>query len=424
MISYIEDVPLRNTTAWNAYRNDDLIPHRYGETVGYCLQYDERRLVWVWADHPVMDISEVFVDGIKTGAWEWSNAPDSTGRVVAFIRLQEPPKSGSRITARGKGKMHPTLGGLMENPADIIEDLIVGIAGRGMDAGKLGEFRSACERLGYQASGVLDQRVSLQSAIREICESYGASFAADSQNLCWLNGDELGESTRSFSGHTIFSAESNVEDLVNDLTIKYGYEDGVPKGTVRLECVDSVNRHRMRSLELSARWLSNSRTAVAVGNRFLSIRARPLWKISSEAVSGEVLAGQVVDLSVPLVGFSGKVQLLEREYDVVNDMTTFAFVVNVGDGPVITLVNQSQRVGIVNPATIGVAVVGDQRVIVLKEETGEPIVGASVTLNGQITRTTDASGKVEFPSALMPPGEHTLFIQTVDGRRLTQIVTV
>jgi hypothetical protein len=62
-----------------------------------------------------------------------------------------------------------------------------------------------------------------------------------------------------------------------------------------------------------------------------------------------------------------------------------------------------------------VQTVGSNRVIEINNNDGSPAVGAAVTLDGTLTRFTDASGRVTFPVSAMPAGEHTLHIVGKDG---------
>lgn len=65
------------------------------------------------------------------------------------------------------------------------------------------------------------------------------------------------------------------------------------------------------------------------------------------------------------------------------------------------------------------------RVLTLRRaEDNTAIAGAAVTVDGTTTRSSDSAGRVDFPAALLPPGEHRLAIRTDDGRALDLSITV
>ena len=121
------DLALRTSDALGvSFAESFVIPHRYGD-----LTRSQFRLgkltdtLYIAADHPMESITEVFELGQKLTAWTWYNKADSTGRMVCFVELSQPASAiNSLISASGRGKLSPRTGALMENPAEIIQDLI------------------------------------------------------------------------------------------------------------------------------------------------------------------------------------------------------------------------------------------------------------------------------------------------------------
>ena len=85
MTAFTDPLPLRTTAAWAGFRAVRVIPHRYGETAGELIQYDQARQLFVWSDHAVQAIDSVTVDDQNATGWRWYNGADSTGKPVGWI---------------------------------------------------------------------------------------------------------------------------------------------------------------------------------------------------------------------------------------------------------------------------------------------------------------------------------------------------
>ncbi|MCC6506379.1 MAG: hypothetical protein IT475_13145, partial [Aquimonas sp.] len=92
--------------------------------------------------------------------------------------------------------------------------------------------------------------------------------------------------------------------------------------------------------------------------------------------------------------------------------------------PAVRLVRQSSALEATQYEGLTLQVVDAGYQITLTETDGRPIVGASATLDDQITRISDGAGRVTFPASVMSPGVHVIVILTADGRTLATQVTV
>lgn len=415
-------LPMRDTSALGGYREAVVLPHRYGAAGGTLLQANASRTEFVWADHAVLSIDSVLVNGLAVGGWDWRNTIDAQGHPIALVRFAQPQDEGAQLIARGRGKRSTRTGELMINPADVVADVLA-LAGRDVGDAALAEFRRECAAAGLEVGGSIESAQTPQVILRAICDSIGAVVCADMPGWCRLWPAPIEGGVRRTVRAGALSASTTADDLVNDLAIAYAHEAGAPRATVRLEAGDAIARMGRRSATLPASWLTSARVAAQVGQRLLQQRARPNWSITV-STTGLLRVGDVIALAHPASPASGTYRVLSRDLDLDTGTTSVGIVAPVGDVPAVRLVAQSAAFDARQYASVGVETIGGERVLTLRSDDGTPIVGAAVTLDDSITRYTDAAGRVSFPAASMPPGEHTLSIVTADGRTLTTTVLI
>jgi hypothetical protein len=404
-------LPLRTTAAWPGFRETVPIPHRYGQTGGRLLQYSADRRVFVWADHPVAGVDAVLIGGQTVGNWQHRNGTDSTGRAVAFVEFDQPVEEGADLIARGRGKLG--AGGLMVNPADVLGDILTGIAGR--PAVDLSDFRGACAAAGVEVGGSLDRADTLRAVLRSLCASIGAVFS-DGRAFLWPAGAPTGGWR--IGGDVEIDASLQLDTLANDLTLRFAAEDGQPRASIRMEAPDSIALYGRRERVEDAPWLASPRVAIAVATRALQQRARPAWSVGTGPIERVLRIGDVVALDHPTLPVQASAVVLGRELDAQDGSTRVRFEVPVGDAPAVRLVSQSAALDVQQYEGVAIETVGSERVLTLREADGRPIVGADCRLNDNITRTTDGAGRVGFPASAMPPGVHVIQVRTADGREL------
>ena len=426
MILYSSPLPLRTTAVWAGFREAQPIPHRYGETSGALLQYDDTRRVFVWCDHLAVSIDAVSIDGREVGGWRGFNDVDSTGTAVAFVEFDAPVDEGVDLRARGRGKPSPHHGQLLANPADVLLDVLAVVAGKPVTRGMLDTFRRECEHADLVVGGSLDSdQGTVQSAVREICASVGAAFAPDAAGLAFLHpGGDIVPARETIDLRFGVSADASLETLYNDLTVRYAFDGDEPQATVQLECPASVARHGRRGTTLDARWVTSGRVATAVATRLLQRAGRPSWTVEATGVKRALRIGDGVAFDHPRLPIAGTFRVLARETLPATGVSTLRFEMPAGPVPSVVLVRQSSRIAPRDYASVDVQTVQDERLLFLKEADGSPIAGARVTLLGQYTFITDGAGRVAFPAVLMPRGEYTLEVETLDGRTFAMTVQV
>lgn len=418
------NLPLRTSAVWGEFGEVAVIPHRYGRTRGAAIRYDNSGRRFVWADHASDRITAVWVDGRPSRAWAWRNTQDVTGHPVTLIELSQP--TTATVEAAGFGKIHADTGALIDDPSEIIDDILRQIVGRAApNVGWLG-FEAA--QLGITCAGTLDDdQASVQSALGDIAASIGALWSSRGREFArtvpggrFDGGSAAAESGPTFDVAYLRNARTTIDRIVNAVVVEFDYADGSPRQTVEMDCPDSIARYGRREQRLAARWVADGRVAVALATRLLTYRAEPSWLYAAEALPGDVRPLSVVhfegDTDLPM---PDSAIVLASKYDPTERVSAIEFERLTATGAELRLVRQGSI--IVDDALVQAQVQtsGDQRRIQIKGPDGAPLPRATVVLDGTITRYSDAAGWVVFPVHATPPGIHTLTITDEAGNTTT-----
>lgn len=417
-----DPLPLRQNLAWGTYANSDsavYLPHRYGICGGTCVQYDRQGTQFVFADHPVESIDTVLVNGTAAQGWTWANVTDITLHPVAMITLQQPVDATATVVARGKGKLHPRTGARMTDPAAVLWD-VMNIAGRNVAESELQNFSGSCHARGLEVSGSIESADAVLTICNAICSSVGAIFSAGAPGLAVVwPGADTGPSlfTIGTQPDLTVTVGAKLDDIYNDLTVRYSFEAGNPRESLQLEAARSVAEFGRRTKVLDATWCANARTAYDVGSRLLKHYARAQWNVHADGLKRAVKIGQRVTLVSPVAPLGGDHVILGTEYTFSTARTAVDFSAPAGSAPSVAILKQSEAFDSQAVTISGVQTVGSDRVFIITEKDQvTPIPGAAVTLDGTLTRYTDVNGRVTFPVSAMPAGSHALHVVTPDGR--------
>ncbi len=431
-----EPLPLRLTTAWGGFREAAVIPERYGVTGGAALQYDQQRTVFVWANSAVLAIDSVTIEGVDPGGWTPDlGFVDVAGRTVAGVRFAGPVPEGSDVIVRGRGKLRPSDGALMDNPADVLYDILVTIGGGTIEQTRLDAFRAECASRSLRIGGSLMQADSAQTVARAIAASLGASYAADARLVAFLNPGGAAQPARfAVTDSAGIQLDADIANLANDLTVQFDYQDGQPQQTIRLLAKASVTRYGSRPLTVQAQWITDARVALDVGTRLLQQSARPVWNVSAAALKAVPRVGDHISLASALLTPTDSFPVLSRALDFTANASAITFDVPTGETPAVEMVSQAAAYG---PNVYSGVTVGQQgsnftvHIYDVDTTTTPPTItgdaaGARVTPDGnqQATRTCDNQGMCTFPSTILGPGPHTLYIVTTDNRAWTSQITI
>jgi hypothetical protein len=425
MKSISDRIPLRDSTAWAAYRKAEWIPHRYGVCGGALLQYDGTRTRFVWADHPTLAVDTVLADGVVTTGWTARNDVDSTGRAVTFVEFASPVDEGVELIARGRGKRNAVSGVLLENPADVLYDILVNVAGLPYPAARFDEFRA--ETIDLVVGGSIEDDAPAFTVARSLCESIGAICAPDMRGFARLYPGAAAPATTAVDYRASATATCSRAAIVNDLTIRYAIEAGTPRGAVQYEAPTSIARFGRRERVVDAPWLTSPRAAATVAARQIELLARRRWAIPASNIQDTIRVGQTVDVDHPVVQAVGAAVALSREFDPATETSAIALELPIGAVPALRLIRNSTASSALEPSQSSAQIVNGQVEIVIADTDGTPLSGADCTLDpdgNNITRRSDAAGRVVFPAWAATPGQHTVLVRYGDRTLPPIILTV
>lgn len=424
MTAFTDPLPLRTTAAWAGFRAVRVIPHRYGATAGELIQYDQARQLFVWADHAVQTIDRVTVDEINASGWRWYNGADSTGKPCAFVEFTQPVDAGAIPRASGRGKLHRDTGRLITNPALILADVLITIAGMDYADTDLDDFRAECDRLGIIAAGSISEAATVQTTLAGICAGVGAAFGVDVHGLARVFP---GGALDSYVAATIappieINAACALESLATELAVDYAYADGQPTASITIDAPDQVATYGRRPLRVTAGWVGNSRVAYDLAVRILQWRSRPRWSLSATGLVARIRPGQTVAVNHPHAGFTGSALVRSSTYDILTGRSAIELDYAVGQLPRVRLIQTSSQHQDSQYAGATIQTQGSERIITITDQAGKPIANARVVLDGVTARYSDAGGRVSFPVSLMPRGPHTLDITAGDTSLTVDVI--
>lgn len=426
MIPLTAPLPLRLTSVWGTFATVEVIPIPYGRITSRAVRYSQDRTVWCWADCATGGVDAVTVNGQPAGTFSSRNDLDVTGHPVTLIQLAQPVDADAVVMGTGRGRLHPTSGALIENPGVAVWDILTNIAGNGVSEGRLAAFSREATRYGLTIAGTLrDAQAQAQAVLRDLCGSVGARFAPDAPGMVRLYpGAPLPPALEAIDYRHTVSPAWAFADLLNDLSVNFDFQDGSATQSLQVDCPDLVARYGRRPTTVDLPWVNSPRVAYDVAARLVKLSARPCWNVTASGLRARAAPLDPVRLDHDALPLGGVYVALSRVLDTATGLSVITFTVPTEAEPAVRIVRQSEAFA-VDPVQITTQNIGSDRVLTLHEQsTGGPMVGASVTVDAQLTRTTDASGAVRFPAAMLPPGPHTLDIVTADGRTMQIIGTV
>lgn len=393
-----DPIPLRSSAVWREFADVRPIPIRIGRTGGRCIPYSADRRRWVWADHASAGIDAVSIDGVEEDGWAARNTTDTTGHPVTLIEFTEPVDLGVDVTARGRGLIGPA--GLVENPADVAAELcrLTGITVPALDA-----LRAACAARSLRLAYSIVERRSLQAELRDIADSIGGIYSASIAGYVRLL-PVTDAAVTTITAQQITGGTASREQLQTRITARYQIEDAQPRASLE-SAIPTAGQDILATIDLPC--VADGRTAADVVARGLARRGVPIWRLNVEGVPLRLSTGDPVTLAG--TDHAGAGLVLTADWDPATRRSSAVIEHRATTAGAVHLIRQGSVVDFERPAGGTVTTINDQRVITIVDNNDLPIVNAQVIF-GDVTRITDAAGRVEFPASIMPPGQHQLLI--------------
>lgn len=386
-----DQFPLRRSIVLPDYREDTWLPWVYGYATVNPIPLDAEGLEYLLADHAIVRIVSVRSGGSELDGWQLVQRADETGHPVATITFAQPPDSFAATIA---GKRHPQSGALLEHPADIAEDMLAE-AGWSVPSGAFDALRAAWPTL--TLGGILDSPLTLRDAISCVMSTVDADWSASPLSAwAWDDASQPSKATLTAANCPDGTATARHDSVINTLRISYGYDwaEGAPGGSLVLVAPDVLNDQGELTADLDLPWVRRARDALALGEAALQRRARAEWTYSLPiAPEPELRPGDRITIDQPWLP-SG--QAIITAADIRETGQTLTAVRWAGVVPRVELSAQGAYLPEASVQPVSVSYVDGIATITILTDLGEPLAGASVTLDETQTRTTDRNGQVQF----------------------------
>lgn len=419
-----DQLPLRTSAAWPAFAKPEPLPTVYGRCTVPAVQYDASRKFWLVADHAIGGVDAVYRDDKPETAFAWRNSIDPAGHPIALIELSESLATSGTLTADVRGKIHPKSGRLLDNPADILQDILQ-MAGREVSDAEVADFRVMCA--GMTVAGMLTAGMTARAQLAELAESVGMLWSPALPGLArrWpvesraehepiyarLGADDLADAR----------SDCGLDALYTVLTIEFDWNwaAGSARHSVTLRS-STADQYGERAATLQAKWLTSAAHAAARGTSWLQAHARPRWSISFEAdLEPRIPPGGWFAMDHPLLPISGDFLALSAEWNWSSQRQKITTERAVGPIPTISV---GAVGGLFDQPDSGLRVTYANGVatLVIADLNGVPIRDAVVTFDAQKGKT-DRTGTVRFTAER---GAHSVTVEASGFSSATAEITL
>ncbi|MFZ5483474.1 MAG: carboxypeptidase-like regulatory domain-containing protein [Pseudomonadota bacterium] len=415
-------LPLRSSAVWGGFGDVVALPIVYGRATVAPVQYSQDRRLWLVADHPVQGIDAVRRDDVATTEWSVRNTVDSVGQAVAIIELALPLADGERLAVDVRGRVHPARGHLLTAPAEILWDLLANVAG--MDLAEADLFALRADLSGIELGGVIDDPLmTTRSQIDRILASAGAAWSAGMPGLAcaWPPVDQDDAALATIDRLTATSLAPTCEDAglctVLRVLFDYDFAAGTHRQAVQIEAPEAIRQYGRIERELDAGWLHNARLADALGRAYLAWSARPVWTVTWRAdITAGLRPGDWVEITHPESPVQGRHRLTRADLDLDRGSLALAVSAPAGQAPALSAARLSESFEPLIQAGAHVVYQDGVATLTIQDDLGQPLSGATVTMDGAQRRVADAAGRVSFKAAR---GRHALLVEAAGYQAMT-----
>lgn len=408
-----DKMPLRTSAVWGGWRDIRTLPWGYGRVTVSPIQYGADQRMFVLLDHPIAGVDVVKRDGVETPAYAWRNGLDSTGRAVAFLELAEALADGEQMAVTLRGRLHPDTGRPIETPAEILFDIMTNLAGMDVTWADLDDCRA--ETAGLTLGGLIDNAdATIRATIDTLLQSTGSAWSAAMPGIAHLWPSAADPSAPAYQV-TPLTAESPTatcqhDDIYTVLRVLYDYDHAAGRASraVQIEAPDAIREYGRIEMEWNAGWLRSPRHAEELGHRILQAIARPRWRITWNQPLTDIAPGDWADLQHPLLPVSGRHRLSEAEMNFTGQSIACMVEAAAGATPETVTGQLSSAFDPLIQSGITVEIAQNEIIFTARGDTGKPLPGAKVTLDGGIHRVADQNGRVSFPTVR---GRHVLLVE-------------
>lgn len=395
MIPLYDDLALRTSDVLGDFADTFVLEHRYGD-----LRKSKMRMgkitdtLYFLADHPMLSVDSVQDSGQEIKEWRALTKTDKAGVTSTYVELAgEPSRLDAIMTAGGQGKLSSVTGKLIENPADIITD-VVKLNGRALS---FPLFREECARRGIKFAGSLDEIKNLRLYIKSILESVGALWV--NNNVVLFPQDIT--YAKAINSYTEPTYKATSEERAGSVKVAYNYNEGSNKyGSFVV--VKAVNSPYVKERVEYCKWLRDNTTAIELANRLAGFYAGEVVSVNCE-IEGSAHSGDAVSLT----GAFFSTPFLITEATPRPESTSIIGKLILSKWEKLVLVNYTAELPITQKEGIELEFEDGTLTITIYDTDNKPFVGAFVSLDKGSPKKTNSRGRVSFKTTA---GGHVLDI--------------
>jgi hypothetical protein len=210
--------------------------------------------------------------------------------------------------------------------------------------------------------------------------------------------------------HTI-TARADTTTLATVARVVYAYDwaAGAARGALRLAAPDTVARWGELTLDMELPSVRLARDALAFATERLADSARATWIVQADvdARIGALQAGQTIELAHPHVP-AGLALVTVVVHDREQALLQIAATLHTEAAPRIEMQRRNAAIDPSAAAEPSVVYRDGNATFTVRDDAGNPLANAAVTLDGMFTANTDSAGQVQFKT---PRGSHTLTVR-------------
>lgn len=409
-----ENLPLRTTSIFGEFDKAEVVPVVYGDMSSSPVPLAKINPTDFVLDGKIEQVLGVYVSGVETTSYSVETKfTESDGLPYTLISMGRPIDDVAIVTATVRGKLSPKTGRLLENPADIIED-ILSLAG--IEASYPG-FRAECARLDITLAGVLNTNETVQSHIDKVAGSCGAIWSISNVRLYPSPDTPVPVANLTEFEIEDFSLPTNIGAYAGACRIAfdYNYYKGQPARYMELEASPSPFGEEAddRFEYINMPWARSAKLVQDVGTRLMRRLASPKFRVTFKTPNRGITATDWVGIDHPDIPFDGVSNMMvitsSKDLDLPENYLEGEVVANDPVQVKMTSVSSEARLTKGGIVSYKYSIATKRVVFTVTDSSGVVVAGAKVSLDGGDVLFTTNAGTATVEK--VEPGLHVLYVQ-------------
>lgn len=401
-----DNLPLRLASELGTFAAAQTLPHRYGDLRK--TRFNLLRMTatkFFAADHP-MEITRAFVGDLETQSFAFKTEASGRGTNYTVVEFAAPVPLGTEATASGIGKRNAVTGALIENPADILADILA-IAGR--DDPWWHQLRAEASAAGIVLAGSIGGSEAIRTFLDSVVSSSGAIWCPGMARLYPVDfaGFKIDLDRFSVSNVQVSAALTDTADI---LRLAYDYDEAEDRNQSFLELTANPKRYGGVQVDIEMPFIRSAAVAESIGIRMLRWYAGERYDVAFDMDDGEfvrpgtwaLLAGH------PNWPFADDPYIMLTEVVAQGRARVSVRGEAFRAMPEVAVTGHSIGTNSIGAGGVEVTERNGVATFTVRDADDKPISGAYVSLDGAAPKKTDGQGQVSF--TVTEDGEHQLDI--------------